>query len=285
MTTSQHGHPARVLLVGCGQVGTELGQQLVAAGSEVYGLRRNPAVLPRTFHHLAVDLLQPVDQPLPNVEAMVITLTPAMPSSVGTSGYLMALQHLADALPRVPDRVVFVSSTRVFEGHRSARPVTEADAVAPVSERGETLVAGERLATELFGAHIVRPAGIYGPGREMLVRKVLEHEPVQYARWTNRIHQTDLARALHLMLTTDTAPSVVHAIDQTPGVLLGDVVTYIASRLDVAAPPAIEPAEPSGRVLSGELLTQLLGSWTYPTYKQGYDQIIAERETKRAPER
>jgi len=284
MTMSQHSTPPSVLFVGCGQVSTELGHHLVSAGAKVYGLRRNPSILPDTFHQVPIDLLEPVDQPLPNVDAMVITLTPSMPSVEGTSGYLVALQHLADALPRVPDRVVFVSSTRVFEGHRADRALTEADAVAPVSARGETLVAGEQLAIELFGAHIVRPAGIYGPGREMLLRKVLTQEPVQYARQTNRVHQTDLARALHLMLTVDTPPAILHAIDQAPGVLLGDVVEYIAAKLNVAAPPRIEPAESTGRVLSGDLLSHLLGSLTYPTYQQGYDQIIANRETKRAPE-
>jgi len=279
---SQHSRPPSVLIVGCGEVGTELGHHMVSAGAKVYGLRRNPSILPDTFHQVPVDLLQPVDQPLPEVEAMVITLTPSMPSAQGTSGYLVALQHLADALPRVPDRVVFVSSTRVFEGQRTDRSLNEADAVAPVSERGETLVAGEQLAIELFGAHIVRPAGIYGPGREMLIRKVLTRQPVQYARRTNRVHQTDLARALHLMLTVDTPPAILHAIDQAPGVLLGDVVEYIAAKLKVAAPPRIEPAESTGRVLDGDLLSQLLGSLSYPTYQQGYDQIIANRETKRA---
>lgn len=278
MTTPPQ-HTGRVLLVGCGQVGTELGQQLVAAGSQVHALRRNTDDLPQTFEPLAVDLLQPVEQSLPEVDAMVITLTPSMPDPADGKGYLVALRHLADALPTVPPRVIFVSSTRVFEGRTENRPVTETDAVAPVSERGETLVAGEQLVVELFGAHVVRPAGIYGPGREMLIRKVLQQEPVNYARKTNRIHQTDLVRALHVMLQLDTAPAVLHAIDDTPGVLLGDVVEYIAERLNVPPPPATEPAEPSGRVLSGQGLATLLGTLTYPTYRHGYDHIIADRQT------
>ena len=278
MTTPEK-HPKRVLLVGCGQVGTDLGQQLVEAGSQVYALRRNTNELPQAFERLAVDLLQPVAQPLPEVDAMVITLTPSMQDPAGGNGYLVALRHLADALPAVPQRVIFVSSTRVFEGHTDNRSLTEADAVAPVSERGETLVAGEQLAVELFDAHVVRPAGIYGPGREMLIRKVLQQEPINYVRKTNRIHQTDLVRALHMMLQLDTAPAVLHAIDDTPGVLLGDVVEHIATRLKVPPPPASESAEPSGRVLSGQRLATMLGTLTYPTYQHGYDQIIADRET------
>lgn len=280
MTQTPHQQPERVLLVGCGQVGTELGQRLIAEGSHVYGLRRDPNQLPSDFERVAVDLLQPAPRPLPAVDAMVITLTPALQDPAGGNGYLVALQHLGQALPHVPPRVVFVSSTRVFEGASTDRMLTEADPVAPESERAETLVAGERLAAELFNAHIVRPAGIYGPGREMLLRKVLQQDPVQYDRRTNRIHQTDLARVLEKMVTLKAAPDVLHAIDRAPGVLLGDVVRYIAGRLEVTPPPAVEPAEPSGRILGGDRLAELLGTLTYPTYQHGYDQLIAARETR-----
>ena len=276
--TQQHP-PHRVLLVGCGQLGTELGQRLIADGSQVYGLRRNPSQLPRGIEPVAVDLVQPVPQSLPTVDAMVITLTPSITDPAGGNGYLVALQHLAQALPQVPSRVLFVSSTRVFEGTSTEQIITESDPVTPVSERGETLVAGEQLATQLFNAHIIRPAGIYGPGREMLLRKVLQQQPVQYVRRTNRIHQTDLAHALHKLLTLNTAPTVLHAIDRTPGVLLGDVVKYIADRLNVAPPPPVEPAESSGRMLSGDRLAELVGTLIYPTYKRGYDHLIAARET------
>lgn len=278
MVISEFSVPERTLLVGCGRVGTQLGEQLVAAGSQVYALRRNPNQLPSSFTQLAVDLLQPVPDTLPAVDAMVITLTPTMQDSSGGNGYLQAVQHLAKALPKVPARVVFVSSPRVFEGYTGSRPITEADPVTPISQRGETLVAAEHQATDLFGAHILRPAGIYGPGREMLIRKVLERQPVQYARRTNRIHQTDLVQALRAMLALADPPEVLHAIDQTPGVLLGDVVNYIANKLDMTPPPALEPVEDSGKTLNGDRLNTLIGPLTYPTYRAGYDNIIEARE-------
>lgn len=279
MTTSASSVPQRVLIVGCGRLGIELGQRLTDAGSQVFGLRRDPSQLPTVFQPLAVDLTQPVSEALPEVDAMVITLTPSIKDPAGNTSYLLALRHLADALPHVPARVLFVSSTRVFEGAATDAALTESDAVAPVSERGHTLVEAERLAQELFGAHIVRPAGIYGLGRDMLIRKVVNHEPVQYARRTNRIHQTDLARALQMLLTVESAPDILHAIDQTPGVPLGEVVHYIATRLGETPPPAMKPAEPTGRVLSGERLVSLLKTLHYPTYRHGYDQLIEAHET------
>lgn len=286
MSASQHSEhaqdasswPQSVLLVGCGKVGTRLGQQLVQTGADVFALRRDTDSLPSTFTTLAIDLLEPIQQTLPYVDAMVITLTPGMQDAAGNSGYLTALQHVAQALSSIPPRVIFVSSTRVFEGYAADHIVTEDDPPVPGSQRGETLVEGEQLATELFDAHIVRPAGIYGPGRQMLLRKVQQHEPVQYARRTNRIHETDLVNALHYMLTADTPPAVLHAVDQAPATLAGDIVTHLADRLGVEPPPAIEPAETSGKTLSGALLTNLLGTLEYPTFVEGYDQML-ERVT------
>ncbi len=267
--------PDSVLLVGCGKLGIELGEHLAAAGTTVHALRRDPAHLPAALAPVAVDLTKPVSQPLPVVDTMVITLTPTMPDVAGQPGYLVALNNLADALPRVPSRVVFVSSTRVFEGHHETQPITEHDAPTPVSERGQLLVAAEQRAVELFEAKVVRPAGIYGPGRDMLIRKVQGRQPVQYGRRTNRIHQTDLARALRMMLTMPNPPEILHALDHAPGVLLGDVVRHIAMRLHVAAPPAVEPAETSGKILDGRLLHSVLGPLYYPTFREGYDQVIA----------
>lgn len=279
-----HHTPDRTLLVGCGALGTRLGQQLVRDGGQVFALRRTTAGLPAAFTALPVDLSVPVGRELPAVDAMVITLPPGGPVSgpaLGPGpgpdgGYLASLRNLAAALPRVPERVVLVSSTRVLGGHTGGRPLTEQDEPAPVGPRAEVLLEGERLATELFDAHVLRPAGIYGPGREMLLRKVLEHAPVQYARRTNRIHEDDLVRTLHALVTAEAPPRLLHAADRSPAPL-GDVVTFIADRLGVSPPPRLEPGEATGTVLDGTRLLDFLGSLEHPTYRSGYGHLIAVR--------
>lgn len=107
----------RTLLVGAGKVGARLGQRLVERGDRVFGLRRDPSSLPSAFTPIAADLSAPLTNELPDVDAMVITLTPGRPApTLDDSAYLASLRHLADALPSRPDRVVFVSSTGVSRG-------------------------------------------------------------------------------------------------------------------------------------------------------------------------
>jgi nucleoside-diphosphate-sugar epimerase len=184
------------------------------------------------------------------------------------------LQHLAAALPEAPARTVFVSSTGVFEGAASDHPITERDEPTPTSERSRGLYDGEQAAAELFGAVIVRPAGIYGPGRGFLLRQVREHKALNHRRRTNRIHEVDLVRALDLLLRMPEPPDLVHAVDQAPAPL-GEVVDYIAGQLGVEVPPDDASAEATGLVHDGSLLLSLLGTLDYPTYVEGYAEMIA----------
>lgn len=268
--------PGRTLLVGCGKLGIGLGERLIAAGSQVTGMRRSADGLPDDVAAIAADLRHPLPQELPAFESVVITLPPD-PS--GEPVYRRAFGHLADALPANPQRVVFVSSTRVFEGRPGPRPLTEADAPAPLTARATELLDGESAATELFGAVIVRPAGIYGPGRDSLIRRVAGGVPVDHTRRTNRVHETDLVRLLEALLRADAPPVLVHAVDEAPAPL-GDVVAHIAMRLGVQPPPHADPETGGGTVLTGALAKALLGGWEYPGYREGYDELLAGRAAR-----
>ncbi|MGM1016372.1 MAG: hypothetical protein ACQEW8_02400 [Actinomycetota bacterium] len=267
--------PARTLLVGCGKLGMRLGQRLRERGGEVFALRRRTDSLPSDFTSIAADLARPLDEPLPEADAMVVTLPPGE----GSGSYRRALTHLADALPAAPRRTVFVSSTGVFEGWDGRQPVTEKDEPTPTSERSEGLRDGELAAIELFSAAIVRPVGIYGPGREYLLRQARAGVPVDHSRRTNRIHESDLVRALELMVTIEAPPAILHAVDQGPATL-GEVLTFVSALLGVPTPPAAETQGASGNFFDGSLLLRLLGHLEYPDYRAGYSEMVATARTE-----
>lgn len=270
--------PQRTLLLGCGRLGMLLGERLVADGGEVTAVRRHADGLPPSFRVIEADLQHPLDRDLGEFDSMVVTLPPG---SDDQPIYPAALAAAAAALTAPPERVVFVSSTRVLEGRGGAHALSERDAPVATSIRAANLLAGERLAVELFRAHIVRPAGIYGPGRESLIRRVLDGAPVDYTRRTNRIHETDLAVLLESVLRADAPPPLVHAVDQEPA-LLGAVVTHIAKTLGVAEPPHAVSETGGGTVLDGSLLRELVGTLQYPTFREGYDDMILRRRSHAA---
>ncbi|WP_422115760.1 sugar nucleotide-binding protein [Brachybacterium sp. UNK5269] len=267
--------PGRTLFVGCGRLGLRVGAALSATGVEVLALRRDPGAVPASFRAVAADLAQPLTDPLPHCESMLITLPP--PDAA--DGYGTPLRHLAQALPARPSRTVYVSSTRVFEGYAGlgdpAPVLTEDDPPRPLSARGRVLVEGERLAEELFGAIVVRPAGIYGPGRDRLPRTVREARPIEHRRRTNRIHEDDLVRVLQSLLLHPEPPRLLHAVDGAPA-RLGEVVTHIAGRLSLPIPPPVDPDPGHGTVLDGSRMAALLGQLSYPDFRVGYDAMLAD---------
>ncbi|MFI8631051.1 NAD(P)H-binding protein [Microbacterium sp. NPDC077663] len=260
--------PTRTLIVGSGRIGTRVADALRRAGGEVWTLRRSAASEPDD-HHLAADLSRPLSSPLPAVDAVVVTLPPGE-----DEGFLAAAAaHVAAALPGPPSRTVWVSSTRVLEGYGDERPLTEADEPRPVSARAQQLVDGEVRAVKLLDAVVLRPAGIYGPGRDRLIRQVRTGTPVDHDRRTNRIHETDVVRTILALLEADAPPRVLHGVDERPATL-GEVVTFLAARLGVPVPPHGEPGDRRGTVLDGSVLRSVVGELAFPTFEDGYGEML-----------
>lgn len=107
----------------------------------------------------------------------------------------VAPTDVARALAGVP-RVVYCSSTSVY-GDQQGGPVDEDTPVAPLSPWGRARVEAEE-ALRGQGAVIVRAAGIYGPGRNIVERLRAGRVRVtgDLDRPVNLIHVEDLATIL-----------------------------------------------------------------------------------------
>ncbi len=74
---SQHS----IVIIGCGDIGVELGRRLHQRGHKVYGVRRSPEKLPKFIQGIGADFMDAADlkHQLAQVAAdyVIITLTPA----------------------------------------------------------------------------------------------------------------------------------------------------------------------------------------------------------------
>lgn len=278
-----------VLLAGCGDLGTALGRRLVERGWHATGVRRRPDHLPAEISPFALDLTDPGTVALPSADAVVITLTAdGRDAEAYERTYLGALRGLHGALrtgsdsgESVPPRVVLVSSTGVLGGGEG-EVVTEETPPSPERDTARVLLAAEELAAELFpGLVIVRPAGIYGPGRTSLIDRVRRGDALAHDRMTNRIHRDDLVTVLQTVLELPEPPALLHAVDTEPAVL-GDVATHIAGLLGVPVPPdssASSEGGPRGKVLDASLMHGFVGELQYPTYREGYDALLSSEDS------
>src|SRR5690554_1344062 len=86
MAMTDRKHSARILVAGCGKLGGDIAT-LLAATSEVYGLRRNPDKVPPGIKGLGADLTRPdtLEGQLPeDLDVVIYCLTP---SSYDEQGY------------------------------------------------------------------------------------------------------------------------------------------------------------------------------------------------------
>lgn len=265
-----------VLLAGCGDLGTELGHRLTQNGWVATGIRRSTDKLPPAITPIAMDLTDPGDRALPQVDALVITLTAGTRESEAyRRTYIGALHGLRSALDTGgsnPQRVLLVSSTAVL-GDPDGQTLTEDATPTPERPTAKVLLEAEHLAQELFpDLTIVRPAGIYGPGRSSFINRVRKGEPMSHRKITNRIHRDDLVTVLETVLEADQPPSLLHAVDTQPAPM-GEVAAYVADKLNVPVPPD-KPGGPQGKSLDSTRMQNLVGKLRYPTYRDGYAALL-----------
>lgn len=271
----------RVLIAGCGYVGTELGHQLVAAGNQVVATRRDTSDLPATFERHALDLTdRAAVNALPDVDAVAITVSADgrnvdayRAAYVDTTATLLASYG---SRPSPPTRWVFTSSTAVY-GDSGDAWVTEDTPTAPESDTGAILVAAEQLlaAPGLSGV-AARLGGIYGPGRTRLLEQVASGEATcpPTPTYTNRIHRDDAATAIAFLLDADEVPSALNVVDDDPAERC-TVLTWLADELGVARPEVGEATRRrSTKRISNARLRELGIALAHESFRSGYAQMV-----------
>jgi nucleoside-diphosphate-sugar epimerase len=278
---------ARVLIAGCGYVGTALGEALVRDGDEVWGLRRRRGALPEGIEPIEADLgLAATLGELPEgIELLVYLASPGGgDDALYRSAYVEGPRNLLEALERGrqrPRRIVFVSSTAVYAQHRGEW-VDEESPTEPVHFSGRRLLEGERMILDSpFAATVVRFGGIYGPRRTSLIdrvrtgRAVYRRRPPQY---TNRIHRDDCAGALRHLLRLESPEKLYLGVDSDPA-HEETVLNGLAGAMGAPTPRAAGRGE--GRAVRGNKRCRndrLLASgyaFRYPSFREGYTALLA----------
>ena len=287
---------ARILIAGCGDVGTALGRNLVAAGHSVWGLKRHPNGLPLGVMPLAADLSDPASlcSLPPDLDGVAYcTAATEFSEAAYQAAYATGVHHLLMALTQQgqpPRRWVFSSSTSVY-GQQHGEWVDETSAATATGFSGRWLRAGEQLVWDSPWQGIaVRFGGIYGPGRTRLIDSVRQGTatvPAGPPVYTNRIHRDDCARVLeHLLFLSQPLPLYL-AVDDEPAPL-DAVLRWLAVQLGMPEPPFTDatPLKPGAEARPSALRSRaskrcrnarLRASgfqFRYPSYREGYAALL-----------
>ncbi|MBL0402562.1 SDR family oxidoreductase [Microvirga aerilata] len=232
-----------------------------------------------------------VVEQLARTDAVLVSIPPAG----GADPVLEAFSQAIAAAPRL--RWVGYLSTVGVYGNADGDWVDETSALNPASDRSRHRIAAERQWLELgqnspFAVRIFRLAGIYGPGRNALLKVAdgTAKRIVKPGQVFNRIHTADIAQVLMAsMENPGSGKAVYNVADDEPGPPQ-DVIAYAAELLGVAPPPEVpfETAEQTPmarafyednkRVRNTRIKTELGVTLRYPTYRHGLDALFEAGE-------
>ena len=203
------------------------------------------------------------------------------------------LAHFRHVLANRPRQVVYLSTIGVYGDHAGGF-VDEATTPRPASQRSVMRLSAENAWSELGRrtgqpAAIFRIAGIYGPGRNVLLNlaKGKASRIIKPGQVFNRIHVADLAQAINAAFTHNKS-GLYNIADDLPAPA-SDVVRYAAELLRMSPPPEVlysdarismpEMArsfyEENKRARNDKLKRELGVQLLYPTYRDGLSALCA----------
>jgi nucleoside-diphosphate-sugar epimerase len=207
------------------------------------------------------------------------------------------LEHFSQAIASAPNLrwVGYLSTVGVY-GHADGDWVDETTPPNAATIRSRHRIAVEREWLALgenapFAVQIFRLAGIYGPGRNALMKVAdgTAKRIVKKGQVFNRIHTADIAQVLMASIEHPSRNAVYNVADDEPGPPQ-DVIAYAADLLGREPPPEIpfEEADQTPmarsfysdnkRVRNTRIKTELGVTLLYPTYRQGLRALLQAGE-------
>ena len=290
----------RIAVVGSGYSGAQAARYMAERGHAVVAVGRRPEPL----HALAAEIgrvearVADVQQPaelqraLQGADRLLLLVPPPREGDPSA-----AAAAVLAALPRSVDRVVYGSTTGVYAPPEDPEVwVDEHAPVGPAGRLGRARRVYEESLLENASApvHLVRIAGIYGPGRTLAERlRAGTFAGTEGARPTSRIHRDDLARLLVEVVLAEAPPPIVLACDEHPATTL-EVARFTAVQLGLPPPPAVSAAEADrrsspiarefragGKRCRSLYRESLIGPLRFPSYREGVPASL-EAETRAA---
>lgn len=292
----------RILIVGCGYLGSELAQVAQQNGCTVYATCRSDSRRRELdqlgYHPIEYDWLKTADiGPLPEVDRVVVCVSHAkVPELLPEQSHPRGLANLRSRVNERCQKWVYLSTTGVMAGSIDARQVVDVDEGSPtfpVRPGAVCALAGERwffehLSTDRFT--VIRPAGIYGPGRTPNLERLRQGLPLEVDpnSYLNLIHVVDLARIVYWAATNPTDHSL-YCVSDGHSVLRRDYYEFIRLRFGLPEPQYVAADAASGdglplrrgqdhkRVSNRRILAEYPHSWIYPSFREGLADSLVDK--------
>jgi nucleoside-diphosphate-sugar epimerase len=281
----------KIVIAGCGYIGTRVARSWKEVGAEVTCLVRSPehlvALASEGFTTRSCSFDDPADIPALDVAGCIVYYFVPPPGGGVTDArarnFCTALTSIA-----TPSRVVYMSATSVYS-ETGGGVVSEESPAEPQSAMGKRRLDAERAFLDYGEATgvpviILRVSGIYGPGRLPLMQ-ISQGQPVLHEAESgpsNRIHADDLAAVCLAAADRGEGGEVFNVSDGHPSSMssyfnaCADLLGYprqpqvsMAEARQVMSPLMIAYVTESRIVDNSRMLERLKVRLKYPSMQEG----------------
>jgi len=278
---------AKILIIGCGDLGQAVAIKLYSQDHHITGLKRHPPINKQSIHYIKADIskIETLDSLTGDFQQAIIILSPDSSSTeayrtvfeTGINNLLLALNKNTS--------ITFISSTRVYAEINGewVNEQTPANAFDPKSRL--ILQAENKILAHNPLNTIIRFSGIYGRTKGYFLQQIKNANPIQQhpSYYTNRIHRSDcIGVIVHLInkkIAREKLEPLYLATDSEPSPKW-DVACYLAKQLSNKPPIASSKSEQNSqnKRISNQRLIDSGYTFKFPSYQLGYQKIISDEK-------
>lgn len=278
---------AKILIVGCGDLGTAIAMRLQKA-HQVIGLGRSQKMT-AGMQTIQADVTQlatltQLENLNPNIVIYCVSADAQTDASYQAQ-YVTGLKNIlvTQASNSTLKHVFFVSSTRLY-GQKTQDLLDETAPAIPSDFGGVRLLEAESLLkdmqhkSEQWKSTAMRLSGIYGNGRLYLANmaKDLARWPAEN-NWSNRIHRDDAAAFIAFLVEKVLNQQIIddtYIVTDDMPTQQYEVLRWLAAQQGVDTSSIKIPPVSGGKRLTNKRLRDTGFQLQYPSYQVGYSHIL-----------
>ena len=275
----------KLLVIGCGKLGQKLGLLAKKTPLDLLGFKRKKI----TSTNIRIEQQDIFDKSffdkvkIHSPDFILYSLSADEQSEKSyRRNYVEGLKRVIKSIKYINNfqHLFFVSSTSVY-GDNNDQFIDEFSETSPKNFRGTILLEAENLLnTVKFNSTILRLSGIYGSGRNYMIKLSQDAESwPKVDRWTNRINEDDAANFIIFLLNQclqGEIPEKLYLLTDKEPVTLFRLLNWIRQNLNLKNKINITSDPILGKRLRSSIIPSLKFEYKYPTYKQGYKELIQE---------
>jgi nucleoside-diphosphate-sugar epimerase len=282
----------KITILGCGYLGTAIAKKCLSVGWEVTALTRNMDTAKKleAMGVKKVVICKIADsswhEQVPPVQDYVVNCVGAANRSLDgyrdsyLAGQKSAIEWMKNGSVQA---YLFTSSTSVYP-QANGEWVDENSSNVGCSERATILLDAERVSFPAKNistrSYILRLAGIYGPGRHVLINKMKSGENYDgnSSRILNLIHRDDAVDAILSCLRSDNKSTggVYNVTDDTASTR-GEITDWLSKKLNLDRPKYLENdsiGTANRKVSNRKIVNEIDWNPNFPSYREGYESIL-----------